>query len=257
MKKERKVFKRASQALLTSIASIFIFSNIAVAQVEARSGWELEWRPMIQRTHMGDETSDTSSIDWMMGKSGDAAKTSGKVNWARIGINTYGPISQNLDYFGMLRGGTFDLKLDPTIEEERGVDYLLGGGISWPYRIGNMILRTNWGVRAQQWFFNDDDVPQHGTLGMTFGVQPTWGNFSLLVEGTLAAIPLFVHEKWGEHRDTSQLRMKADYTFNRYKIGMEFFHTKTEWTDSEVVQGEDAAVMDDIQLSLIMALVFD
>jgi hypothetical protein len=249
--------RRTSTILMRAIASFFFLINYGAAQEDRKSKWEIEWRPMIQRTHMGDENSDASPMDWMMGKSGNAAQTSGIVNWARVGINTYGPINQSLDYFGTLRGGTFDLKLDPTIEEERGVEYLLGGGISWPYKVGNTVLRSNWGVRVQQWFFNNDDVPQHGTLGMTFGFQPTWGNFSFLVEGTLAALPFFDHDKWGNHPDTSQLRMKADYAFNRYKLGMEFFHTKTEWTSSEVVPGEDAAIMDDIQLSLIMAIVLD
>jgi hypothetical protein len=182
----------------------------------------------------------------------------------RLELKMVKPISENFDLFTRLMGGQISLSTHPGQNSQHGFDAYFDVGVGLEQSFSELDrLRTTFGLRAYRWFFPEDEIPRHGYTGAILGIQPYWGKFSVLFEAGLLALPLF--DKRGNNgigwlKDNSSLRMqfRYDLTFRGHKsfVGTEVFHTKSEFTGSDFIPGQNTYAFDDVQTSLLMGIQF-
>ncbi len=165
------------------------------------------------------------------------------------------PMGEQVGLYMRAIGGPRFIQLFNQQPVQSGVDLHLDTGITFAANVmGLARVRTFFGAELYRWWFDASEVPGNSHLGLVLALQPTWGNFSLLFEGRLSALPLLYRTPLGGLSDASTLRTRAQYEIPlgafTLVTGMEVFHTKTDFFGSRAVPGHSALAMDDIQLAV-------
>lgn len=153
-------------------------------------------------------------------------------------------------------GGPFELRFYDQGQLHRGTDWSFDLGGSIRHALGeNLGFETVMAGRVRPWILGDD-LPLHGNVGIVLGVKPSWRGLSLYVEGTLAAVWLTDLTEWGAQKDSSVLRIRPGYTWTHDALelsaALDYYHTHTEFFGTELIPGEEAFMLDDFDLALVI-----
>lgn len=167
-------------------------------------------------------------------------------------------LAENLELYTQVLGGPFRLRFYDQDTLHAGSDWSmdLGGSITTP--LGeDLRFQTVMAGRVRVWALGDP-VPVHGNVGIVLGVKPEFRGFSLYTEATLSAVWLTDLTAWGAQKDSSILRIRPEYTWRHGALslstGLDYYHTHTELFGTELIPGEEAFMLDDFDLALVLGV---
>jgi hypothetical protein len=220
-----------------------------------RSELSVTWRPTIRSFWL---TYENDEQTWEERAFVEKTPESVRLHEPELGrFELFGkhPLSDYVSVYGRAIGGPRRIRLFNEQPVQSGVDVHLDSGITFVNDVlGLARVRTYFGAEFYRWWFDASEVPGNSHLGLVLALQAIWGNFSILFEGRLSALPLLYRTPLGGLSDASTLRNRVQYEipFGAWSVvtGMEAFHTKTDFFGSQAVPGHSALAIDDIQLSL-------
>lgn len=218
------------------------------------------WRPTLRRAYVFN-SADTDQIPlW--------ALVAGHEPRAELGVaNSFTALSRfeaalrynltpDLQAYTRVMGGAWQLRFTPEGPLHAGSDWNidLGGSITRDFN-EDFRFETVMAGRVRVWTLGPE-IPLHGNVGLVLGVRPQFRGFSLYAESTLAAVWLTDLSAWGAQKDSSVLRIRPEYTWQRGPLslsgGLDYYHTHTEFFGTELVEGHRAFMLDDFDLALVL-----
>jgi hypothetical protein len=222
-----------------------------------RTSLEVNWRPAYRLTYIYYETTNTTSLPALFNGPGDGLSVP---YWEplRFELRANLPLGNRVSLMGRAHGGRANLRLYNTQAIQNGFDLWLDAGIAfspdvpWATRFRAYAL-----LRSYTWFFNESQIPRHGNLGLALGIKHGWGDFDFTFEVTTAATGILTDRRLGVQQDASQLRLLGEYSIHMtekfaLKPGLEFFHSKANFSASNSVPGHEAFFWDDVQVSVLL-----
>ena len=158
-------------------------------------------------------------------------------------------------------GGKWKFKLteDQSLQAGQDFNYELGA-LHRSEISDNFLLDTTVAARVRSWSFAGGQIPKHGNVGIVIGVTPSYGAFSLNVEGALAAAWLYDLNTLGAQKDSSVLKIRPQVSlpidFGSVDFGVEYYHTHTEFFGTKVIPNQNAFMLDDFELAAILGATF-
>jgi len=201
----------------------------------------------------------TDRLDNVISGDGTDQLNSSDLVLSRLEVRVRKSVTPNLSGYLRYTGGRFHLQLAPSLERATGVDNTFDfGGSLISAQKGRFTLLTHLGGRVRTWAFQDNVIPAHGNLGLSMGIEPGYGPCSLQVESTLSAMVLFDESSSGTQKDSSILRVRPECRYTRGPVTLalatEFNHTHTEWFGASAIAGQNAWMLDDLELALVLGI---
>jgi len=232
---------------------------LPLAQASDRLDLSAAWRPTLRRAYVfyGDSTDQIPLGALVAGAT--PVEGSGLANSLtaldRFEASARYRIGDGLAVQVGVLGGGFDVQFasDQPVHEGSDWNVDLGGSITRKFS-EDLRFQTVMAGRVRVWAL--DDVPVHGNVGIVLGVKPAWKGWSLYVEGTLAAVWLTDLTDWGAQKDSSILRFRPEYAWHvgdgRLTVGLDYYHTHSEFFGTKLIPGQDAFMLDDFDLALVV-----
>jgi len=224
----------------------------------------LGWRPTARNAYVfyGSSAEQFDLPDLIAGKDVTGGVRNSNTELARFELEGNIDVADGAQIGARTSGGRFRLKVNADEPTAKGQDYTWDAHTRWNRGLGSALgsdvgITTVVGARVRKWWFDGGKIPSHGNVGLLIGVQPKWGPASLLVEATLAAVWLGDLNAWGAQKDSSILRIRPEvgYALSGSPMtlwtGLEYSHTHSEFFGSKLVEGEDAIMLDDFELSAL------
>jgi hypothetical protein len=182
------------------------------------------------RGGLGAELSGTRS-----GSVGLAQKTGPvglEFNWFKSAWGATGPLARF-----RIAPWAVQLRADQPIKEGWDGQMQIGHAWSGP-AMGALSLAFEFGLTLRQFLANDKDpVSSTSLAGGFWGLVATYRLWNIQAESSLLAFSLSNHGRWGFHRDSSSLRLRAGRALDETqdsRVWGEFFHLHRTFTNSEV-----------------------
>lgn len=244
--------KSASRFLL--VAAYFAIANVIALEASAavdlglfvtqRNAYVLSAEDD-DRVGLGGEIAGSSSGDVGLGKKFFPYGL--EANWHMHAYGQTGPLAR-------LRVAPFVSRLRASTTEVEGWDALVQLGHSWTGpALGELTTAFELGIAARRLVSSDENVIfSSGLSGAFWGILLGYGPWSLHTEASLMAFSLGDHGRWGIHRDSNSLRLRASRTLDeesRWRAFAEFFHLHRTFGDARYGFSEGLFVSD-VSMSL-------
>lgn len=198
----------------------------------------------VDRGGLGAEFSGSRSGSVGLAK---ATLPSVEAHWYKSTFGGTGPLAR-------IRMAPWSKQLRAEQDVETGWDGLIQVGHSWSGpEMGALSIATEFGAVVRAYSATQQkNIPSTSMAGAFSSLIVSRDPWSLQMELALLAFSLGGHERWGYHRDSNSLRIRAAHRWtedNDWKVWSEFFHLHRTFTNSEF--GFSRAVfLSDVTLSL-------
>ncbi len=219
------------------------------------------WRPTLRRAYVFYGASDDQIPLNALVAGSEVAGGEGLAN-SRTALDRFEArlrydLGQDLGLYTQVMGGAFAMRFTEEGALHEGSDWNvdLGGSVGRSFS-EDLRFDTIMAMRVRAWALGAPEVPVHGNVGIVLGVRPEFHHVSLYVEATLAAVWLTDLTAWGAQKDSSILRIRPEYTWTRGPLqltaGLDYYHTHTEFFGTQLIPGEEAFMLDDFDLALVL-----
>lgn len=248
-----------SLLLLISLGLATLMPSVASAKDDLGVSVEVGWRVTQRNAYVfyGDSSEQFDLPDLIANNQVSSGLNNAATELGRFELQIEKSVTPELRGFVRYAGGRFRLQLASTLPEGVGLDHSFDfGGKLKSFEKGRFSLYTHVAGRARTWSFADDVISKHGNLGILIAVQPTYGPCSLLIENTLSALWLYDLSDLGAQKDSSILRIRPECRYERGAfvgyVATEYYHTHTEFFGTTAIPGQDAWMLDDFDLALVV-----
>ncbi len=182
------------------------------------------------RGGLGAELSGTRSGS--VGLAKKAGPVGLEMTWFKSGLGATGPQAKF-----RVAPWAAQLRADQPIKE--GWDGQLQIGHAWSGPVmGALSLAFEFGLTLRHFLASDEDpVSSTSLAGGFWGLVANYDLWNIQAEASLLAFSLSDHGKWGHHRDSNSLRLRAGRAIDQsldWRVWGEFFHLHRTFTNSEV-----------------------